>query len=73
MFEKLKKILIDELQIEADKITPEASLSGDLGINSLEIAELILVVEDECGVEIDEEDIHKFVTVGDVCEYLEQK
>ena len=71
MFEKLKEILISELQIEEDLITLDASLASDLGVNSLELAELVLTVEDQLGVEINEDDLHKFITVGDVAKYLE--
>ena len=72
MFEKLKEILISELQIDEDLITLEASLASDLGVNSLELAELVLTVEDQLGVEINEDDLHKFITVGDVVKYLEE-
>ncbi len=71
MFEKLKGILMDELQIEAELITPEAELVGDLGINSIELADLVFLCEDKFGVEIDENEASKFVTVGDVAAYLE--
>lgn len=70
MFEKLKDILVNELSIEADEITMEAELSNDLGINSLDLADLVLLCEDEFGVEFDENDMHKFITVGDVVEFL---
>ena len=70
MFEKLKDILVDELSIEADAITMEAELANDLGINSLELADLVLLCEDTFGVEFDENDMHKFITVGDVVEFL---
>lgn len=70
MFEKLKDILVEELSIDADQITMEAELTNDLGINSLELADLVLLCEDTFGVEFDENDMHKFITVGDVVEYL---
>ncbi len=70
MFEKLKNILIEELSIDADAITMEAELANDLGINSLELADLVLLCEDTFGVEFDENDMHKFITVGDVVEFL---
>ena len=73
MFEKVKNLLVDELRIEEDKITPEAALANDLGINSLELADLILLCEEKFNVSIDDEDLHKFVTVGDVAAYLEEK
>ncbi len=71
MFEKLKELLAEELQINANEITPEAELANDLGINSIELADLVMLCEDKFGVEIDDEDIHKFITVGDVVAYLE--
>ena len=72
MFERLKKILVDELSLNPDDVTLSAELANDLGVNSLELADLVLVCEDEFDVEFNEEDIHKFITVGDVVEYLEQ-
>lgn len=71
MFEKIKNILVEDLQIAEDDIKPEAELIADLGINSLELADLILMCEDKFGIEINDDDIHKFITVGDVVEYLE--
>ena len=71
MFEQLKEILIEELQIEADLITPEAELTNDLGINSIELADLVMLCEDKFNIEIDDENIGKFVTVADVVEFLE--
>ena len=71
MFDKVKQILIDELQIEADEITLEAELSKDLNINSIELADLIMMCEEKFSIEISEEDANNFVTVGDVVNYLE--
>lgn len=71
MFEQFKEMLVDELQVEEEKITPEAELSNDLGINSIELAELIMRCEETFGVDIQDDDIHTFVTVGDVVKYLE--
>lgn len=70
MFEQFKELLVDEFQVEEDKITLDAELSGDLAINSIELAELILRCEETFGITIEEEEMHKFVTVGDVVEYL---
>lgn len=72
MFEKLKNILVEELSINPDDITPEAELTNDLGVNSLELADLVLLCEDTFGVEFDEDDIHRLITVGDVANYLEE-
>jgi acyl carrier protein len=71
MFEKLKQLLVDELSIDEDDITLEAKLSGDLGINSIELADLVMLCEDKFGIEINDEDLHRLVTVGDVVDYLE--
>lgn len=71
MFETFKNLLVDELQVEAGKITPDAELANDLGINSIELAELIMNCEEKFNVEIQDDDIHTFVTVGDVVKYLE--
>ena len=71
MFEQFKELLIEEFQVEEDKITLDAELSGDLAINSIELAELILRCEETFGIEIQEDEMHKFVTVGDVVEYLD--
>ena len=70
MFEQSKELLIEEFQVEEDKITLDAELSGDLAINSIELAELILRCEETFGIEIQEDEMHKFVTVGDVVDYL---
>ncbi|MBE6687622.1 MAG: acyl carrier protein [Ruminococcaceae bacterium] len=72
MFEKVKEILMEEMQVEADVITLEAELVNDLGVNSLELADLILLCEEKFDIEINDEDIHKFITVGDVVNYLDQ-
>jgi len=71
MFEKLKELLVEELQIDAEDITLEAELSGDLGINSIELADLVMLCEDKFDIEIEDTDINKFVTIGDVVNYLE--
>ena len=73
MFEKVKELLVEELSVEADEITPSAELVNDLGINSLELADLVMLCEDKFGVSIDDDDAQKFVTVGDVAEYLSEK
>ena len=71
MFEKLKELLVEELQIDANDITLDAELSSDLGINSIELADLVMLCEDKFDIEIEDTDINKFVTIGDVVNYLE--
>ena len=72
MFEKLKALLVEELQIDENEITMEAELTNDLNINSIELADMIMICEDKFGVEIKDEDIFKFVNVGDVVKFLEE-
>ncbi len=72
MFDKIKDLLVNDLQINPDDIKPEAELVNDLGINSLELADLILLCEEKYCIEIKDDDIHKFITVGDVVTYLEE-
>jgi acyl carrier protein len=71
MFENLKQFLVDELRVNPDDITMEAELAADLGINSLELADLVYLCEERFNVVIDDEDLHNFTTVGDVVNYLE--
>ena len=73
MFETIKDLLVEEMQVKEADITPEAELINDLGINSLELADLILLCEEKFNIEISDEDIHGFITVGDVVRYLEEK
>ena len=72
MFDKVKKILIDELQLDESQITLDAELSKDLGINSIELADLIMMCEEQFGIEISEDDANEFVTVNDIVNYLEK-
>lgn len=73
MFERIKNLLIDELNVDPDKITEEAELSADLGVNSLELADFVLLCEEKFDIVIDDEDLHTFITVGDVAKYLESR
>ena len=73
MFEKVKAILMEELNVEEEKISLDAELTNDLGVNSLELADLILLCEEKFSIEIDDEDLQQFITVGDVVNYLAEK
>jgi acyl carrier protein len=73
MFEEIKKILVEEFSIDEDKITPDAEFVNDLGINSLELADLVFICEDKFNVTFEEDDLHTFLTVGDVANYLADK
>ena len=71
MYEKFVDVLVDELQIDRNEITMEAELTNDLGINSIELADLVMICEEQFGITIEDDDIRKFTTVGDVVTYLE--
>lgn len=73
MLEEIKKILIEEFSIDEEKITPQAEFVNDLGINSLELADLVFICEDKFNVTFEEDDLHTFLTVGDVVNYLAEK
>ena len=72
MFERIKKILVEDLHVEGAEITMEDELINDLGINSLELADLICACEEEFDLEINDDDLRNFITVGDVVKYLEE-
>ncbi len=71
MYEQVKEVLIEELQIDERLITPQAELVADLDINSIELADLVMICEEKFDVEMSEDDLSKLVTVGDVADYLE--
>lgn len=73
MFEKVKELLVEELSVNPDDVTMNAELVNDLGINSLELADLVLLCEEKFDLEISDDDIHKFVTIGDIVDYLSTK
>jgi acyl carrier protein len=70
MFEELKKILTDELEVDPALVVPEAEFINDLKLNSLEIADFVVLCEEKFGAEIQEEDIHTILTVQDLCDYI---
>ena len=72
MLEKIKAIVAENLGADKASITPETSFSEDLKADSLDLFEMVMSLEDTCGVEIPTEDLETMVTVGDVAEYLEQ-
>ena len=71
MYDRIKDVLVSKLQLNENEITPDSELVNDLGINSLELADLVMECEEEFDIEIDDNSIRSFVTVGDVAKYLE--
>lgn len=70
MFEKIKKIVVDQLGVDESEVTREASFIDDLGADSLDIVELIMAFEDEFGIEIPDDIAEKISTVNDAVEYI---
>ena len=71
--EKIKEIIVEQLGVNADQVTPEASFIEDLGADSLDTVELVMAFEEEFGTEIPDEDAEKLQTVGGVLEYMKSK
>lgn len=71
MFDKVKNLLVEEMNISGDVITLEAELMNDLGFNSLELADLVVLCEERFNVVFDESALPTLLTVGDVVNYLE--
>jgi acyl carrier protein len=71
--EKVKDIIVEELGVERDKLTAEASFMEDLGADSLDTVELVMAFEKEFDIDIPDEDAEKLRTVGDAMKYLHEK
>ena len=71
--DKVKKIVVNQLSVNEDQVTPEAKFIEDLGADSLDQVELVMALEEEFGVEVSDEDSEKLTTVGDAIEYIEKK
>lgn len=69
-FERVKNVIVDQLSVDAEEITLEASFVDDLGADSLDVVELIMGLETEFDIEIPDEDAEKISTVGDAVEYI---
>lgn len=70
LFDRIKEIIVDQLGVDENAVTTEASFADDLGADSLDLVELIMVLEEEFGTEIPDEDAEKIATVGDAVEYI---
>lgn len=71
IFERVKKIILDQMEIEESAITLDSDFIDDLGADSLDVAEMIMAFEDEFNVEIDDEELENMRTVGNVVQYFE--
>ncbi|WP_427901783.1 acyl carrier protein [Metalysinibacillus jejuensis] len=73
VLERVTKVIVDRLDVEENKVTPEASFREDLGADSLDVVELVMELEDEFEMEISDEDAEKITTVGSAVSYIESK
>ena len=71
MFEEIKSVIVDTLSCDEDKVTLDASLTDDLGADSLDAVELGMAIEEAIGVTIEDEDLPKIKTVQDLVDYAE--
>ncbi len=71
VFDKVKEIIVNELSVEADKVTPEANLKEDLGADSIDAVEVIMSLEDEFNVSISDDAAQNIKTVQDLVNYIE--
>ena len=71
--QKIKYIIVEQLSVNAEQVTPEAKFIEDLGADSLDIVELVMAFEEEFGVEVPDSDAEKLLSVGDVVKYIEDK
>ncbi len=71
--DKVKSIIVEQLGVDEEEVTPDASFVDDLGADSLDTVELVMAFEEEFGMEIPDEEAEKLQTVGDVIKYIEEK
>jgi acyl carrier protein len=72
-FEKVKSILVEELDLDAEAVTLESNIKEDLGADSLDMVDLIMSIEDEFEIKVAESDAASIKTVGDIVNYIEQQ
>lgn len=72
MFEKIREIICDQLELEEDVVTMDAVLLEDLGADSIDLADLVMTFEDEFDLEISDDDLENIKTVGDIVKYIEE-
>ncbi len=71
VFEKVKSIIVDQLDVEEEKVVAEANITEDLGADSLDVVDLVMSIEEEFDIEIPDEAVEGIKTVGDIVKYIE--
>lgn len=72
VFDKVKDIIVDQLDVDEDEITMEASITEDLGADSLDVVDLIMSLEEEFDIKIPDEEVENVKTVGDIVKFIEE-
>ena len=70
--EKVTEIIVEQLSVTADQVTPESKMIEDLGADSLDAVELVMAVEEEFGIEVPDEEAEKLISVGDIISHVEK-
>ena len=71
--ERVKEIIVDTLNLEAEKLTPDADLIKDLDVDSIDVVELVMALEEEFEIEIPDVDVENLTTLGKISTYIDQK
>ncbi len=72
VFDKVKDIIVDQLDVDEDEVTLEASITEDLGADSLDVVDLIMSLEEEFDIKIPDEEVENVKTVGDIVKFIEE-
>lgn len=73
VFDKIREIIVEQLDVDEDKVTPEASITEDLGADSLDVVDLVMSIEESFDIEIPDEEVENIKTVGDIVKFIEAK
>jgi len=73
IFEKVRDILVDQLDVDEEAVTMESSITDDLGADSLDVVDMVMSFEEEFDIEIPDEEIESMKTVGDIVKFIESK
>lgn len=73
VFDKVKELISEQLDVKADDITEASSIQDDLGADSLDVVDLVMALEDEFEIEIPEDQVENIKTVGDIVKFIEDK
>ncbi len=73
VFDKIREIIVEQLDVDEDKVTSEASITEDLGADSLDVVDLVMSIEESFDIEIPDEEVENIKTVGDIVKFIEAK